>query len=86
MTTRAGLARITLIGVGIRPVMMQTTQQRRACENHQVNERLRTLMAVYRTLGGSFTGDLDVDPAHLRERRQRAAQVARMPVPPSTQD
>jgi hypothetical protein len=35
-----------------------------------INERLRLLMAVYKTLGGSFTGDLSVDPAHLCELRQ----------------
>ena len=31
------------------------------------NERLRTLIAAYKTLGGSFTGDLAVDPTHLRD-------------------
>jgi hypothetical protein len=34
--------------------------------NRQINERLRTLIAAYKVLGGSFTGDLSVDPAHLR--------------------
>ncbi|TWB37882.1 hypothetical protein FBZ91_107196 [Nitrospirillum viridazoti] len=37
--------------------------------NRQINERLRTLIAAYRTLGGSFTGDLSVNPAHLRDLR-----------------
>jgi hypothetical protein len=50
---------------------MQTVQERRARENRQINERLRTLIAAYKTLGGSFTGDLEVDPTHLRELRQR---------------
>lgn len=72
LTTLAGLALITLIGVGIRLLVMQTVQERRARENRQINERLRTLIAAYKTLGGSFTGDLDVDPTHLRELRQRA--------------
>lgn len=71
LTTLAGLALITLIGVGIRLLVMQTVQERRARENRQINERLRTLIAAYKTLGGSFTGDLEVDPTHLRELRQR---------------
>ena len=72
LTTLAGLALITLIGVGIRLLVMQTVQERRARENRQINERLRTLIAAYKTLGGSFTGDLEVDPTHLRDLRQRA--------------
>lgn len=68
------LATITLIGVGIRLLVMQTVQERRARENRQINERLRTLIAAYKVLGGSFTGDLDVDPTHLRELRQRARE------------
>ncbi len=50
---------------------MQTIQQRRERENRQINERLRTLIAAYKTLGGSFTGDLAVDPAHLRDLNPR---------------
>ena len=68
-TTLMSLAIVTLIGVGIRVLMMQTIQQRRERMNRQINERLRTLIAAYRTLGGSFTGELTVDPAHLRELR-----------------
>lgn len=67
--TLLGLAVFTLIGVGIRVLMMQTIQQRRERMNRQINERLRTLIAAYKTLGGSFTGQLAVDPAHLRELR-----------------
>ena len=74
LTTLAGLALITVIGVGIRLLVMQTVQERRARENRQINERLRTLIAAYKVLGGSFTGDLDVDPTHLRELRQRARE------------
>ena len=48
-----GLAVVTLIGVGLRLVAMQTIQQRRERENRQINERLRTLIAAYKTLGGS---------------------------------
>lgn len=69
-----GLALVTLIGVGIRLLVMMTIQQRRERMNRQINERLRTLIAAYRTLGGSFTGDLAVDPAHLRDLRQSSAE------------
>ena len=71
LSTLIGLAVITLIGVGIRLIVMQTVQARRERENRQINERLRTLIAAYKTLGGSFSGDLEVDPTHLRELRQR---------------
>ena len=72
MTTIIGLAVFTLLGVGIRMLMMQTIQQRRERMNRQINERVKTLMAAYRTLGGSFTGQLTVDPTHLRDLRERA--------------
>ncbi|MFT8807334.1 MAG: hypothetical protein ABF859_02575 [Gluconobacter sp.] len=67
LATLIGLALFTLIGVGIRLLTMLTIQQRRERMNRQINERLRVLMAAYRTLGGSFTGDLTVDPAHKRD-------------------
>jgi hypothetical protein len=70
LSTVIGLSVITLIAVGIRLLVMQTVQQRRERENRQINERLKTLIAAYKTLGGSFTGDLDVDPAHRRDLRQ----------------
>ncbi|HVT33458.1 MAG TPA: hypothetical protein VHE32_12470 [Rhodanobacteraceae bacterium] len=66
-----GLALVTLIGVGLRLVAMQAIQQRRERENRQINERLRMLIAAYKTLGGSFTGNLAVDPTHLRDLRRR---------------
>lgn len=68
----AGIALITLMGVGLRLLVMLTIQQRQQAANRQINERLRTLIAAYKTLGGSFTGELTVDPTHLRELRQRA--------------
>jgi uncharacterized membrane protein YgcG len=71
LTTLIGLALFTLISIGIRLLMMVTIQQRRERANRQINERLRTLMAAYKTLGGSFTGDLTVDPRHLRDIRRR---------------
>jgi hypothetical protein len=62
-----GIAVVTLIGVAIRLVVMQTVQYRRDRENRQINERLRTLIAAYKALGGSFTGSLEVDPRHKRD-------------------
>ncbi|GLS98751.1 hypothetical protein GCM10007897_01290 [Sphingobium jiangsuense] len=70
LTTLLGLALITLIGMGIRLLMMVTIQQRRERMNRQINERLRTLIAAYKVLGGSFTGTLTVDPTHLRQLRR----------------
>ena len=72
ITTLLSLAVITLIGVGIRLLTMVTIQQRRERMNRQINERLRALIAAYKTLGGSFTGNLTVDPAHRRDLRQHA--------------
>ncbi len=71
LLTLIGLAVITLIGVGVRLLMMMTIQQRRERTNRQINERLRTLIAAYRTLGGSFTGNLAVDPTHMRDLRRQ---------------
>ena len=70
LLTLIGLALFTLISMGIRLLMMFTIQQRRERMNRQINERLRTLIAAYKTLGGSFTGDLAVDPRHLRDLRE----------------
>lgn len=70
LTSVAGLLFVTLIGMGIRLVMMMTLQQRRERQNRQINERLRALIAAYKVLGGSFTGTLAVNPAHLRDLRR----------------
>ena len=72
ITTLLSLGLVTLIGVGIRLLTMVTIQQRRERMNRQINERLRALIAAYKTLGGSFTGDLSVDPTHLRDLRRHA--------------
>jgi len=66
LSTVLGLTLVTLMMVGIRLAVMQRVQQHRERENRQINERLRTLIAAYKTLGGSFTGDLAVDPTHRR--------------------
>jgi hypothetical protein len=69
LETLLGLALVSLIGVGIRLLVMQTVQLRRERANRQINERLKTLIAAYKTLGGSFTGNLTVDLSHLSELR-----------------
>ena len=71
LATILGLTLVTLLGVGIRLLTQITFQQRRERMNRQINERLRTLIAAYKVLGGSFTGDLTVDPAHRRDLRRR---------------
>lgn len=71
-----GLALFALIGIGIRLLMMFTIQQRRERMNRQINERLRTLIAAYKVLGGSFTGNLTVDPTHLRDLRRPGGSIA----------
>lgn len=75
LTTLLTLALITLIGVGVRVLMMMTIQQRRERANRQINERLKVLIAAYKVLGGSFTGTLTVDPTHLRDLKARAAET-----------
>jgi uncharacterized membrane protein YgcG len=72
LSTLFGLAVFSLVVVGIRLVVMQIVQKRRERENRQINERLKTLIAAYKTLGGSFTGNLVVHPAHLRDLRAGA--------------
>lgn len=72
LSTLLGLVLVSLVAVGVRLVFMQTLQRRRERENRQINERLKTLIAAYKTLGGSFTGNLEVDPSHLRDLRRRA--------------
>jgi hypothetical protein len=76
LSTVLGLGVVTLVAVGIRLLFMLTIQQRRERENRQINERLRTLIAAYKTLGGSFTGMLEVDPTHLRDLRSSAGDAA----------
>jgi len=69
LATLFGIVLVTLLGVGIRLLTQMTFQQRRERMNRQINERLRTLIAAYKVLGGSFTGDLTVDPTHKRDLR-----------------
>lgn len=69
LTTLLGVALFALVGIGIRLLIMSAIQRRRERLNRQINERLRTLIAAYKVLGGSFTGNLAVDPRHLRDLR-----------------
>ena len=70
LSTLLGLALFSLVVVGIRLLVMHTVQLKRERANRQINERLRTLIAAYKVLGGSFTGNLAVDPAHVRDLRR----------------
>ena len=79
VTTLLGLAVFTIIGVGMRLLTMVTIQQRRERLNRQINERLRTLIAAYKILGGSFTGNLAVDPSHRRDLRRQPGTAAAEP-------
>ena len=81
LTTLMGLLVATLVMVGTRLVFMQTIQKRRERENRQINERLKTLIAAYKTLGGSFTGQLQVHPTHMRDLRRQQVQRGGEQVP-----
>ena len=76
LSTLAGLLIVSFVAIGIRLLLMQSVQLRRERQNRQINERLKTLIAAYKALGGSFTGDLAVDPRHLRELRAQSAESA----------
>ena len=75
LSTLLGVALFALVGIGIRLLLMMTVQQRRERMNRQINERLKLLIAAYKTLGGSFTGNLLVDPRHLRDFREEGAEA-----------
>lgn len=75
VSTLLGLVLVSVVAVGVRLLVMQTVQKRRERENRQINERLKTLIAAYKTLGGSFTGELSVDPRHLRELRRSCEAI-----------
>src|SRR3984885_12584178 len=72
LSTLLGLSLITLIGVGTQLLAIQKSQHRRERKTRKNNKRLRTLIAAYKALGGSFTGDLTVDPAHLKDSKRDA--------------
>ena len=77
---------VMVVGVRVRLLVMFTVQQRQQRMNQQINERLKTLIAAYKVLGGSFTSDLAVDPRHkarhegrrrIRVRRYRCGHAVR---------
>jgi uncharacterized membrane protein YgcG len=72
----AAILLITVIGMGIRLLMMMTIQQRRERQNRQINERLKALIAAYKVLGGSFTGTLAVSPLHARDLRRAVEEAS----------
>ena len=82
VVTVFGLILVTLISIGVRLVMMMTVQQRRERMNRQINERLKALIAAYKTLGGSFTGTLTVDPTHLRDLKLKSLPSADLETDP----
>lgn len=87
LTSLIGILVFALVMIGIRLLVMTTIQQRQQRMNRQINERLKTLMAAYKVLGGSFTGRLSVDPRHLRDIRaaeKAAAETGDEAVPPRT--
>ncbi|QIL80238.1 hypothetical protein G7047_10235 [Diaphorobacter sp. HDW4A] len=75
LSTIAGLLLVTCLMMGVRLLFMQTIQKRRERENRQINERLKTLIAAYKTLGGSFTGTLAVHPTHVRDLRMQQSNA-----------
>src|ERR1700712_4176366 len=76
LSTLLGLVVVSFVAIGIRLLLMHGVQLRRERQNRQINERLKTLIAAYKTLGGSFTGELTVDPAHWRDLRPGAETAA----------
>lgn len=92
LTTVVSLLVITLLMVGIRLVFMQTIQRRRERENRQINERLKTLIAAYKILGSSFTGQLAVSPVHMRDvhlasrRAERSEEASTLAIATEAED
>lgn len=58
---------VAVVLLGIRVFVMQRVQQKRQRENRQETERLRSLVAAYRSLAGSFSPAADTDRAQLEE-------------------
>ena len=53
--------------LGLRVFVMQRVQQKRQRENRQETERLRSLVAAYRSLAGSFSPAAHTDRAQIEE-------------------
>src|SRR5256885_6671202 len=78
LSTVLGLLLVTCLMMGIRLLFMQTVQKRRERENRQINERLKSLIAAYKTLGGSFTGTLHRSEEHTSELQSPCNLVCRL--------
>ncbi|CAG0986252.1 hypothetical protein MTYP_02031 [Methylophilaceae bacterium] len=66
LTLIASLA-IALVLLTIRVFVMQRVQQRRQRENRQETERLKSLVAAYRSLAGSFSPALEEHSSQIEE-------------------
>jgi len=58
---------VAVVLLGLRVFVMQRVQQKRQRETRQETERLRSLVAAYRSLAGSFSPAADADRAQLEE-------------------
>ncbi len=58
---------VAIVLLAIRVVVMQRVQQRRQRENRQETERLKSLVAAYRALAGSFTPATAENGAQIEE-------------------
>jgi uncharacterized membrane protein YgcG len=58
---------VAVVLLGMRLFVMQRVQQRRQRENRQETERLKSLVAAYRSLAGSFTPALEDQSMQLEE-------------------
>lgn len=58
---------VAVVLLAVRIFVMQRVQQRRQRENRQESERLRSLVAAYRSLAGSFSPAADAQRAQIEE-------------------
>ncbi len=58
---------VAVVLLAVRVVVMQRVQSRRQRENRQETERLRSMVAAYRSLAGSFSPALEGDRGVLEE-------------------
>lgn len=65
--TLIGSLLVTVVLLAIRVFVMMRVQQRRQRENRQEAERLRSLVAVYRSLAGTFTAGTHEQSSQIEE-------------------
>jgi len=73
-----GLALFTLISVGIYVLTAFTIQRRHERSTREINERMRALIAAYKTLNSSDTGTLTVDSTNPLNLHRQGPTVDRM--------